>query len=290
MKAPLLPFLATFAVLHSTAVFAQTPPVTNCHTLESAGNFIAADETMVNGMVCKVIKTQARRDQIVAQQTGAVTPAGQSQPASGQAPEITNGRVVEMSKLGLDDDIIIARIKHGTCQFQIGDTDLVDLKKAGVSAKVIAAMLDVAPENPSRPTPTAAPAVAPAASEPAAPSDGKVRVLVTDSQSWETRGGSSAGGNKNGWGESSWMAGGARPQTAEIIKTLNERCPELTVTNNLGKADFVITLDHEGGKGLLAHRNKVAVFNHDGDVIFSDSTRELGNAVKDACRAMLKSH
>jgi hypothetical protein len=37
----------------------------------------------------------------------------------------------------------------------------------------------------------------------------------------------------------------------------------------------------------LAHRNKVAVFNHDGDDIFSASTRELGNSVKDACHAML---
>jgi hypothetical protein len=120
-------------------------------------------------------------------------------------------------------------------------------------------------------------------------SDGKTRVFVTDSQSWKMRGGGAAGGNKRGWGGSSWMAGGARPQTAEIIKTLNERCPEITVTNNLEKADFVLTLDHEGGKSLLAHRNKVAVFNRDGDDIFSISTRELGNSVKDACQAMMTS-
>jgi hypothetical protein len=138
------------------------------------------------------------------------------------------------------------------------------------------------------PQPAPVVALAPAAS-PSPASDGKTRVFVTDSQSWETRGGSSAGGNKNGWGGSSWMAGGARPQTAEIIKTLNERCPEMTVTNNLQKADFVLTLDHEGGKGLLAHRNKVAVFNRDGDDVFSASTRELGNSVKDACAAMLNS-
>jgi hypothetical protein len=139
-------------------------------------------------------------------------------------------------------------------------------------------------------TPQPVPNPVPAPAETSSPvSDGKTRVFVTDSQSWETRGGSSAGGNKNGWGGSSWMAGGARPQTAEIIKTLNQRCPELTVTNNLSKADFVLTLDHEGGKGLLAHRNKVAVFNRDGDDIFSDSTRELGNSVKDACAAMLNS-
>lgn len=137
-------------------------------------------------------------------------------------------------------------------------------------------------------TPVGVPAAAPAAVVPAVVAgDGKTRVFVTDSQSWETRGGGSAGGNSHGWGAHSWMAGGARPQTAEIIKTLNQRCPEITVTNNLDRADFVLTLDHEGGKGALAHRNKVAVFNHDGDDIFSASTRELGNSVKDACHAMV---
>ena len=147
------------------------------------------------------------------------------------------------------------------------------------SAPVASNMVPAAPQ----PAPTSP-------STPAVAGDGKTRVFVTDSQSWETRGGSSAGGNKNGWGASSWMAGGARPQTAEIIKTLNQRCPELTVTNNLAKANFVLTLDHEGGKGLLQHRNKIAVFNSDGDDIFSNSTRELGSAVKDACQAMLSSH
>jgi hypothetical protein len=206
-----------------------------------------------------------------------------SAPATTQATtssaKITNARVVEMAKLGLDDDIIIVRIKHGNCDFQLSDSDLLELKKSGVSSKVVAAMLDAAP-------------VTSASAEPAStpePSDGKVRVFVTDSQSWETRGSGGGGGNKNGWGGASSFSGGARPQTAEIIKTINQRCPELTVTNILGKADFVLTLDHEGGKGLLAHRNKIAVFNRDGDDIFSNSTRELGNAVKDACQAMLKS-
>jgi len=41
-------------------------------------------------------------------------------------------------------------------------------------------------------------------------------------------------------------------------------------------------------KGLIRHRNKIAVFNRSGDDIFSGSTRELGNAVKDACEAMTK--
>lgn len=99
-------------------------------------------------------------------------------------------------------------------------------------------------------------------------------------------------GNRNadgsgGFGGGGSIAGGARPQTAEIIKTFNQRCSGVTITNNVQKADFAVILDHEGGKGLVRRRNKIAVFNRDGDVIFSDSTRELGNSVKDACQAIL---
>jgi hypothetical protein len=119
-----------------------------------------------------------------------------------------------------------------------------------------------------------------------APSDGKVRVYIADSQSWQVTGGWGAS-NGSGGGHQS---GGARPQTAEIFKTFNERCPKLTTTNNKEKANYAVILDHEGGKGLLAHRNKVVVFNRDGDTISSASTRSLGNSVKDACEAIQKDY
>jgi hypothetical protein len=55
----------------------------------------------------------------------------------------------------------------------------------------------------------------------------KPRVFITDSQSWEMSG---AGGGANGaWGAQTH--GGARPQTAEIIKTFGERCPQVMVNN-----------------------------------------------------------
>ena len=60
-----------------------------------------------------------------------------------QEPDLTNARVIELSKLGLDDEIIISKIKAGVPKFMLADTDLMDLKKAGVSAKVIASMLDI---------------------------------------------------------------------------------------------------------------------------------------------------
>jgi hypothetical protein len=83
-------------------------------------------------------------------------------------------------------------------------------------------------------------------------------------------------------------SGGARPQTAEIIKTFGERCPQVVINNKQDKADYVVVLDHEGGKSILAHDSKVAVFNSDGDAIVSHSTRSIGTSVKDACEAIAK--
>jgi ABC-type phosphate transport system substrate-binding protein len=110
----------------------------------------------------------------------------------------------------------------------------------------------------------------------------KPRVYITDSTSWEVH--SAAGASGGNLGASG--SGGARPQTAEIIKTFNERCPSVIINSKKEKADYVILLDHEGGKSLIDRDNKVVVFNRDGDAILSRSTRSLGNAVKDACTAV----
>jgi len=114
------------------------------------------------------------------------------------------------------------------------------------------------------------------------PDDQRIRVFITDSRSWEMAG--SSGGSKSGFGGN--FGGGARPQTAEIIKTFRERCPVVTITNNQTNARFIVLLDHEGGKKFYRRDNKVAVFNTQGDAIFSASKRTLGNAVADACEAI----
>jgi hypothetical protein len=111
----------------------------------------------------------------------------------------------------------------------------------------------------------------------------KARVFITDSQSWSVAG--SGGGSGGSYGSS--MAGGARPQTAEIIKTFGQRCPGVMVNNIQAKADYIVLLDHEGGKSALRHKNKVAVFARvSGDSIMSKSTLSLGGSVQDACEAI----
>ena len=113
----------------------------------------------------------------------------------------------------------------------------------------------------------------------------KARAFITDSQSWEVSG--AGGGSAAGFGSASH--GGARPQTAEIIKTFGERCPDVVVNNIQEKADYIVLLDHEGGKSVLQHKNKVAVFARiSGDSVVSKSTLSLGGSVQDACEAIRK--
>ncbi len=123
---------------------------------------------------------------------------------------------------------------------------------------------------------------APQTSSDASPMD-HARVFITDSESWEMVGHSGGGGGAFA-GEAH---GGARPQTAEIIKTFGERCPDVISNNIQAKTDYVAVLDHEGGKGYLRHRNKVAVFTRvTGDSIVSKSTLSLGGSVQTACEAI----
>lgn len=229
-----------------------------------------------------------------------------SQPATtiSQTPPVlsslTNNDVLDMHKMGLSSEIIMAKIKSSTCRFDTSLPALQELKASGVPGSIILAM--VQPSPPAQPSQQAASVVPTAASDPARaslpapkveqspptqdqrPTPGKIRVFITDSQSWEMR--SAIGGNSNGFaGESS---GGARPQTAEIIKTFGERCPGSTVTMKKEKADYIVVLDHEGGKALARRDNKVAVFNKEGDSVYSGSTRSLGSSVKDACEAIMK--
>ena len=74
------------------------------------------------------------------------------------------------------------------------------------------------------------------------------------------------------------------PMAGLTRKPLNyefgERCPDVMVNNEHDVADYIVVLDHEGGKGLLRHKNKVAVFEQaSGDSIVSHSTLSLGSCI-----------
>jgi len=122
-----------------------------------------------------------------------------------------------------------------------------------------------------------------------APSDGKIRVFVDANSSTEFV--SNGKANRGLFGGVSTHVSGTQyehSQVPEVIKTLGERCPSLTVTMNKDRAYFLLSIEHESAaqKGLARRRNHVTVVNREGDVVFSKNDRELGNAVKDACASM----
>lgn len=113
---------------------------------------------------------------------------------------------------------------------------------------------------------------------------GQVRIFVTESTSWSVEGSDTV---HDGEGIGT-LQGGAKPQTAEIMKTISKRreCRGVIVTINRDRADYILLLERVGGRDVISKDNKMALFSRDGDMVASSSTRSLGNAVKDACVAI----
>lgn len=117
------------------------------------------------------------------------------------------------------------------------------------------------------------------------------RVFIEESNSWEIESDpvfstTDKKGRVNVIGGTT--KGGAVPRTAEVMKRFSEQCKFCIVTMYRDKADFIVRLEHEGGKDLFNKDNKLAVFNKDGDLVESGSFSRPRKAVEVACRAIEK--
>ncbi|MBV8072507.1 MAG: hypothetical protein JO270_21575 [Acidobacteriaceae bacterium] len=112
----------------------------------------------------------------------------------------------------------------------------------------------------------------------------KIRVFITESIAALASGDAQAGDAKG----SLAFTGGSSPQSVEVMKAFVRYCPAVIVTANRDKADYLVRLDHEAANPTtpFTHGNKVAVFDRNEDLLYSNSTRILSTAVKDACAAM----
>lgn len=240
---------------------------------------------------------------------------GQAVPGSTAAPanstsaaftKLTNQDVIDMSALGLSDDVVVQKIANSKAvSFDTSIEGLKSLKAANVSSPVIKAML--AQEG----------AIAAASPEASISSfhstDGKVRVYVTDHPMDEItsiiRGASASGikvdENSARAGSVSTVGGvshgqkGDDPRTVEIQADLQKVCPAyVLVSNNPARADYVLTFRREGGKrssffalggltGLaLSGASKVdgaSLFLPNGDMIFATRENTVQKAIKASC-------
>lgn len=68
-------------------------------------------------------------------------------PIAAQSENLTNAMVVEMSKVGLDKQIILKKISDTDGIYEVTAAALIELKKAGVADEVIALMIEKAGAN-----------------------------------------------------------------------------------------------------------------------------------------------
>ena len=108
--------------------------------------------------------------------------------------------------------------------------------------------------------------------------------------SWNSNGGNGTASG-TGWAVahgSSHSAVSAHDETVELMKTFEQRCPEVALTVNGDAAEYAIRGNHESNmKGLLHKRDQIAVVKYTGDVVYAGNTRSVGSAVQEACKAVL---
>jgi hypothetical protein len=190
-----------------------------------------------------------------------------TQVASAQQ-SLNNDSIAKLAKAGLSDDVIITTVNASPGAYDISPNGLIALKSAGVSDKVIAAMVQ-------RASSTAPAAASPEASAPAAtgtqpssqPVENKPRVFLQSA---------SKGTNRNS----------DRDQSMEMSKDLERDCHEVRVTINQQMADYTIALNHIE-VGLLVRDNQIQIANKDGDLI--SKTKEGGSiagGMKKACETI----
>lgn len=112
----------------------------------------------------------------------------------------------------------------------------------------------------------------------------KARIFITETTAAQASGNAALGDAKG----SLAFTGGTSPQNVEAMKAFARYCPAVVVTANREKADYIVELDHDpiNPTTPFVHGNKVAVFDKNEDLIYSNSTRILSNAVKGACAAV----
>lgn len=236
---------------------------------------------------------------------------------------LNNESVIKLVKAGLTDDLILSTVNASPGAYDTSADGLIALKTAGVSDKVVAALVVRA----SAPTPGAQPTAAPpstavfasgiSASQNSSPTvqapapqpppppfhsaDGKVRVYVTDHPIFESNGIAKAAGDRHGASAAavSHTQAGDDPRTVEIEADILKVCPiYIVASNNPDRSDLVLVFRRRGGSrssmfafggltGLaLSGAMKVdgaSLFQADGDMVYATKQSTVEKAIKDVC-------
>jgi hypothetical protein len=240
-------------------------------------------------LFCSVLAAQS--------QTQYPTELNLGAPASSQG-KMTVNDVIKLSQAGLSDDVIVQQLVKKNQPFDLSTDQIILLKTAGVSGRVIQAMIDPskasassAPQPAQNPSAESSQASVPAKSETAAnlPTGANGFVASPPLTSRPLASIPSDGNGPRIYFEaaskgSQWNA--VRSQTMEMSKDFEKDCPGARITISQNAADYIILLNHiEHG---FTRDNQVQVANKNGDLI--SRTKEGGSIrgdMKKACQTIL---
>ncbi len=63
-------------------------------------------------------------------------------PTKGASSVLTNADVIAMAKAGLDEAVIVAKIRHSPVSFDVSTNGLIELKNSGVPSSIVTVMLE----------------------------------------------------------------------------------------------------------------------------------------------------
>lgn len=224
---------------------------------------------------------------------------------------LDNDGVVKLVKAGLSEDLIITTINESPGTYDTSTDGLIALKTAGVSDKVVAAMLmkanapALAPPDPAPVPPPTPTAQAPAPDVPPPPpfhsTDGKTRIYVTDHPYFESTGIARASGDRHG-GSAAGVAhtqAGDDPRTVEVQADIIKVCPaNMIASSDPKRADYILIFRRRGGSrsamfafgglaGLaMSAGMKVdgaSLFKNDGDMVYATKQTTVEKSIKDIC-------
>lgn len=164
---------------------------------------------------------------------------------------LTNDKVVELSKLGLGDEIVVAKIRQSECRCDTSMAALQKLKAAGVSQKVIMAMLDTTAGFSDSPGAAVSPKVVTAA----APSDSLLRdisepgiYIVDNGQTTFIEPSVFSASKTGGW--SSALTYGIKKSKVRAV--LRGASANTQIVNNRPEFYFVFSLAHRDSAAVMS--------------------------------------
>jgi hypothetical protein len=206
--------------------------------------------------------------------TAARSPSRATPQSATRSADITNQDVLNMTKAGISARVIVDKISDAPCQFDTSVSALTTLRAAGVDDSVLSAMIHCHASA----GPHSQPYVWVGANEERISHGNRATVNARDS----------ADGLNIGTGSPETTAQ-THSEYADVTHELSDKCQGIVITRKLSDADYAITVERYHAGHIMSQRNTFSVFRvRDDNLILSDQTTWLKNAAADICEAILR--